>query len=63
LAISGTLAHLLDVRREEVDHALQRHRHLAIGGGRADGERLEELLGRLDAHGKRNPLTGKPSVR
>ena len=40
-------AHLLQVRRHEMDHALKPHRQLAIWCGRADGERLEELARQL----------------
>ena len=36
-------AHLLDVRRHEMDHALEPHRQFAQRRGRADGERLKEL--------------------
>ena len=40
-------AHLLVVRRHEMDHALEPHRQVAQGRGRADGERGEELAGEL----------------
>ncbi len=40
-------ADFLHVRRHEMDHALEPHRQVAHGGGRADGERLEELAGKL----------------
>ena len=40
-------ADLLHVRRHEMDHALEPHRQFAQRGGRADGERLEELAGKF----------------
>ena len=40
-------AHLLVVRRHEMDHALQPRRQVAIGRGRADGERLEKFARRF----------------
>ena len=36
-------AQLLDMRRHEMDHALQPHRQLAQRRWRADGQRLKEL--------------------
>ena len=43
-------AHLLDVRRHEMDHALEPHRQFAQRRRRADGERLKELARQL--HGR-----------
>ena len=45
-------AYLLDVRRHEVDHALQLDRQLAQRRRRADRERLEEVAREL--HGRPN---------
>ena len=42
-------ADLLDMRRHEMDHALEPDRQVAHRGGRADGERLKELAGQLHA--------------
>ena len=44
-------ADFLHVRRHEMDHALQPHRQLGVGSGRADRERLEEGAGQF--HGER----------
>ena len=41
---------LLDMRRQEMDHALEPDRQFAQGGGRADGKRLEELARKLHRH-------------
>ena len=43
LMSSGTLARILHMRRDEVDHALQPHRLLDEGSGSAGRESLEEL--------------------
>ena len=40
-------AQLFHMRRHEMDHALQPHRQIAHGGGRADGQRLKELAGQF----------------
>ena len=45
--ISGSGPHLLNVRRNEMDHPLDPHRRFAQGRGGADGERFEELAGKL----------------
>ena len=39
----GLGADLFIVRRHEMDHPLEPHRQFAVRGGRANGERLEEL--------------------
>jgi hypothetical protein len=40
-------AHLVDMRRDEMDHPLEPHGHLAQGKGRAERERLEEATWQL----------------
>ena len=40
-------AQFFEMRRHKMDHALQPHRQLAHGRGRADGERSEELAGQF----------------
>ncbi len=42
-------AHLLDMRRHEMDHALEPDRQLAQRRGRADRQRLEEIARKLHA--------------
>src|SRR5262249_58707673 len=42
-------AYLLDMRGQEMDHALEPHRQLAQRRGRADRERLEEIARKLHA--------------
>ncbi len=42
-------AHLLDVRRHEMDHALEPHRQFAQRRRRADGQRLEEIARQFHA--------------
>ena len=44
-------AQLVEVRRHEMDHALEPHRQIAHGRGRADGERGEELARQLQGWG------------
>ena len=43
-------AQLLDMRRHEMDHALEPDRQFAQGGRRADRKRLEELARKLHRH-------------
>ena len=58
-AISGSLAaHLVEVRREEVDHPRRRERDLPDRLGRSDGQRSEEVLGAAHARDARSQAGG-----
>ena len=59
-------ADLLDMRRHEMDHALEPHRQLAQRRRRADRERLIELARKLHAHPSKTlglPFRGKQAPR
>ncbi len=51
--LGQTTAQFFVMRREKMDHPFQRHRQIAIGCGRPDGQRFVELAGRLHGHGGR----------